>query len=127
MDTSKTSFMSIYADIILDHYENPRNQKKLSNPTKSIKVDNPLCGDKIHMEVKVEKGKITEISFNSQGCAISTAGASILSEYVLGKTVEKLIDMSTDDVLGLLNIQLSPNRIKCALLGWEGLVKLINN
>jgi nitrogen fixation NifU-like protein len=118
--------MSIYGDIILDHYHYPRNKKKLKKPTKSIHVDNPLCGDSLDMEVKESGGKITDIGFEGEGCAISMASASLLSEFVKGKPVTEITSLSKDTVIRLLNIELSPNRLKCALLPWEGLIKLVN-
>jgi len=117
--------MSIYADIILDHYQNPRNFGKLNSPTSEVSLDNPLCGDKLHMELREEDGVIREIGFTGEGCAISIASASMLTENAKGKTKKELLEITVDDVLGLLNIELTPNRMKCALLSWEGLRKLL--
>lgn len=116
--------MSIYADIILDHYQYPRNNKKLQNPTHTIDVANSLCGDKLHLEMVVAEGIIRDVGFTAEGCAISIASASMLTEHVLGKPVEILNTLSKEDVLGLLGITLTPNRMKCALLSWEALVKV---
>ena len=80
-------YMSIYGDIILDHYQFPRNNTKLEHPTHMVHVSNPLCGDEIDMEAIVEKGVLTEIGFHGQGCAISVASASLLTEYAKGKKV----------------------------------------
>ena len=114
--------MSIYGDIILDHYHNPRNFKS----TTKVHVDNPLCGDSIDMAIFEKDGLINNIGYVGQGCAISLASASLLTEYAKGKSIVKIKKINTDFVLGLLNIELSPNRIKCALLPWEGLMKLVN-
>lgn len=118
--------MTIYADIILDHYHYPRNNTSLIEPTATVDVENPLCGDSLHMEVKVENSIIKEIGYTGEGCAIAIASASILSEYALGKDLSKLVDVKRDDMLGLLHIELTPNRVKCALLSWEALMKLIS-
>jgi len=118
--------MSIYGDIILDHYHNPRNFKKLEKSTTKVHVDNPLCGDSIDMAIFEKDGLINNIGYVGQGCAISLASASLLTEYAKGKSIVKIKKINTDFVLGLLNIELSPNRIKCALLPWEGLMKLVN-
>jgi len=117
--------MSIYADIILDHYQNPRNNKQIVNAQKSVDVDNPFCGDKLHFECFIKDGKVKEIGFTGEGCAISIASASMLTEHTKGKTKKELLEISINDVLGLLNIELTPNRMKCALLSWEGLRKLL--
>lgn len=119
--------MSIYGDIILDHYQFPRNNKKIEHPTHTVHVSNPLCGDEIDMEAIITDGILTEIGFYGQGCAISVASASLLTEYAKNKQVSELKTLSTDDVLKMLNVELSPNRMKCGLLAWEGLIKLITS
>lgn len=118
--------MSIYEDVILDHYQNPRNYKKIQKPTAEIHVSNPLCGDKLTFQIIEKDGLIDQIGFSGEGCAISTAAASMVSEYVLGKTVEQIRTLTKDDVLGLVGITLTPNRMKCALLSWEGIRKVVN-
>jgi len=117
--------MSIYGDIILDHYHYPRNFKKLERSTGKVHVDNPLCGDSIDIAIYEKDGSINDIGFQGQGCAISLASASLLTEYAKGKPKDKIKKIDRDFVLGLLHIELSPNRIKCALLPWEGLMKLL--
>ena len=117
--------MSIYGDIILDHYENPRNNNVLKNPSNSAHVDNPLCGDSLDMQATIKKGVLKDVGFTGQGCAISLASASILTEYAKGKKIKDLTSLTSNDVIGLLHIELTPNRLKCALLAWEGLMKLI--
>ncbi len=119
--------MSIYGDIILDHYNFPRNNTKLTNPSAKIHVDNPLCGDSLDLEMVEKEGKIEQIGFTGKGCAISIASASILSEHVKGKTKEEVLKIDKDNVVGLLNIELSPNRLKCALLAWEGIQKIVKS
>ena len=124
--------MSIYADLILDHYQNPRNNILLTSEVskseiQSINVSNPLCGDKLHMELSEKDGVVEHIGFTGDGCAISIASASMLTEYAKGKNVSELVDLSGQDVIGLLGIELTPNRMKCALLSWEALIKLVTN
>src|ERR671933_1888153 len=107
----------IYREIILDHYRNPRNKGKLSNPDVSIHDSNPLCGDEIDIHVKVEEEKIQDIKFEGRGCAISQASASMLTEMIAGRPLSTVKDITKDDILeniGLMN--LGPARIKCALL-----------
>lgn len=116
--------MSIYQDVILDHYRNPRNTGTLPNPTKHIKVTNPLCGDVIEIDTNEKNGKIEEIKFSGQGCAISQAAASMITEYAKGKTKDQIQKLNKDFVIEMLGITLSPNRLKCALLSLEGLQKL---
>ena len=118
--------MSIYQEIILDHYKNPRNSVRLSDPTESISVSNPLCGDTLEMDIKVENGIVTHVGYTAKGCAISVAGASLLSQQMLGKSKEYLKNFDKNGMMELIGIELSPNRMKCALLSWEALHKLVD-
>ncbi len=107
----------IYREIILDYYRNPRNYGKIENPDVSIKDSNPLCGDEIEMQLKVEDGKIIDIKFTGKGCAISQASASMLTEMVKDKDINTARNISKDDILESLGLtSLGPARIKCALL-----------
>jgi nitrogen fixation NifU-like protein len=107
----------IYKDIILDYYRNPRNFGDLENPDVRAKDSNPLCGDIIEMQLKVNDGKVDDIRFKGKGCAISQASASMLTEMVKGKTLDQVKAMGKPDILQLLGIDPGPTRIKCALLG----------
>ena len=117
--------MSIYTEIILDHYQNPRNHGKMKNPTAKVKVSNPLCGDKIEMMIKTKGEKIIDMKFQGIGCAISKASSSMLTKYARGKSKEQLKKLDKDFIIRLLGIDLSVNRIKCALLPLEAMNKLL--
>jgi len=107
----------IYREIILDHYRNPRNKGRLTNPDVSVHDSNPLCGDEIDIHLKVDEDMIREIKFEGRGCAISQASVSMLTEMVLDKPLTLVKDLAKEDILeniGLTN--LGPARIKCALL-----------
>lgn len=118
--------MSIYKDIILDHYQNPRNFGKLNSTTAAVSVSNPLCGDKISMEINEEGSLIKEISFSGEGCAISKASASMLTEFARGKSKDELRNLDRTFIINMLGVELSPNRLKCALLPLEALIKILN-
>jgi nitrogen fixation protein NifU and related proteins len=113
----------IYRENIMDHYRNPRNFGRLKSADYSSYLENPLCGDKLGMEIKIKnKGKIgiiSEINFFGDGCAISISSASMLTEHVLGLDVLSVRSMRKEDVLKLLGITLTPTRLKCALLPLE--------
>ena len=118
----------IYREIILDHYRNPRNKRKLPDADVSIHDSNPLCGDEIDMHLKVDGSMIKDIKFEGRGCAISQASASMLTEMVLGKPLTSVKDLSKDDILENIGLtSLGPARIKCALLSLKvlklGMVK----
>ena len=107
----------IYKDIILDYYRHPRNLGDLPQADVRAKDSNPLCGDIIEMQLKIQDAKIDDIRFKGKGCAISQASASMLTEVVKGKSLDEVKAMSKSDVLDLLGIDPGPTRIKCALLG----------
>jgi nitrogen fixation NifU-like protein len=107
-----------YKEYILDHYRNPRNFGHLEHPTAVAEDLNPLCGDKIAMELLVgNDGKISDVRFSGKGCAISQASASMLTESIKGKTLEEVAQLSHDVVLENVGIGISPTRMKCAMLG----------
>ncbi len=140
----------LYQEIILDHGKNPRNLRKTENFNKDAKGHNPLCGDKVHVYLKLnENKKIEDISFEGQGCAISMASASIMTDLVKGKEefevkeiVNDFLDMikekdelknnilQEDDktkLMCLSGVKQYPMRVKCATLSWHTLTSAINN
>jgi nitrogen fixation NifU-like protein len=104
-------------EILLDHYQNPRNFGHLENPDIVHEEGNPSCGDQIRIEIKLEDNKIADIKFTGKGCTISQASASILTEIVKGKSLDEVKNFSKEDMLNALGIPISPIRLKCALLG----------
>ena len=108
--------MNIYQEELLDHYENPSNYGTLPNPDISHEEDNPLCGDKIRIDLIVEDDTIMEVRFCGHGCTISLASASMLTERIVGKSLEEIKQLSRDDIMDMIGIPLGPVRVKCALL-----------
>ena len=108
--------MNIYQEELLDHYENPSNYGTLPNPNISHEEDNPLCGDRIRIDLLVEDDVITEVRFSGHGCTISQAAASMLTEEIEGKSLTEVKKLSRDDILDMIGIPLGPVRVKCALL-----------
>ena len=107
----------IYKEIILDHYRNPRNKGNLSNAEISAQDNNPVCGDRLSIDIKLEDNVVSDIKFDGEGCAISQSSASILTEMLMGKTVDELSKFTKDELLDELGTpSLGPARIKCALL-----------
>lgn len=119
--------MSVYQDFIIDHYRNPRNYGTLKNPTGHAEIFNPSCGDKLQMDIIVKNDIIQDVKFSGSGCAISQASASLLTDFVKGKRLTEALATEPKDVLELLNVPLSPNRMKCGLLSLETLKKTLNN
>ena len=134
----------LYQEIILDHGKNPRNLGKFDNFNKDAKGHNPLCGDKVHLFLKLDENKkVNDISFEGEGCAISMASASIMTDLMKGKSekdakeiIEKFLDMikEKDDIdtkllkedektklMSLGGVKNYPMRVKCATLSWHAL------
>lgn len=108
---------SIYREQIIDLYENPLNYGELDAPDWSYEEDNPLCGDVVRIEVKLgADGRVAEVAWRGDGCAISQASASILTEEIKGLTLEEVRNFDKDRLLGLIGVPLSMARVKCALL-----------
>lgn len=107
---------SIYREVILDHYQNPRHRGTLDPHDYSYEDSNPLCGDEVRIDVRVKDGAVDEIAFSGQGCAISQASASILMELVEGKPLDEVKQLGKEELLEEIGIALSPARLKCALL-----------
>ncbi len=108
---------SVYSEIILDYYRHPRNKGTLDHPHIKAKDSNPLCGDIIEMQLELDgNDSVKDVRFNGQGCAISQASASMLTELVKGKTLDDARNISKEEILSLIGGQLSAVRLKCALL-----------
>ena len=107
---------SIYREIILDHSKNPRNKRKLDPADFTYEAVNPLCGDEVRIDVRVNDGHVAEIAFSGRGCAVSQASASILTEMVEGMSIDEVKQITKDDLLEEIGIPVSPARLKCALL-----------
>ena len=107
-----------YRDYILDHYRNPRNFGRIENADATAEDLNPLCGDQIRMDIKLDPGgKIQDVKFSGKGCAISQASASMLTESVRGKSLSEIATLPKEAVLENVGIGISPTRMKCAMLG----------
>ena len=140
----------LYQEIILDHGKNPRNHGKFENFNKDAKGHNPLCGDKVHLFLKLDENKnVIDISFEGEGCAISMASASIMTDLVKGKSekqvkeiTEKFLDMIKEKndinsnlleedektkLMSLGGVKNYPMRVKCATLSWHDLSSALDD
>ena len=128
----------LYRDVIVDHNRNPRNFGRLGHPSRAADGHNPLCGDRLHLELELEGGRVKDVRFDGKGCAISTASASLMTEAIKGRTlpeVEQLFgtvhDMLTrrdapvppelGKLAALSGVREFPARVKCASLCWHTL------
>jgi nitrogen fixation NifU-like protein len=130
------SLDDLYKEVILDHYKNPRNKRPMPEAALTCSRNNPLCGDEISVFAQVDEAHISEISFQGQGCSISQASASMLTEAVKGKSVDEATNLAADfrgmmagevepgedefgDLVALKGVVKYPIRIKCAVLAWD--------
>ena len=113
-----SEFEQLYREVILDHYRSPRNRGLLVPRDAYAEGQNPLCGDEISVTVRFGEGDVIEkVGFEGQGCAISQAATSMLSDLVTGRTAQEVAAMPKDELLDEIGIPLTPVRLKCALLG----------
>ncbi len=125
----------LYQEVILDHYRRKRGEGSLEHPTVAVDQNNPLCGDEIHLELNIEDGVVTEIAHTGDGCSISQASMSMMSEALVGKRLEDALETvehfrmvmhgseqgdeeRLGDAIALEGVAKYPVRVKCALLGW---------
>jgi len=111
----------LYRDYILEHYRRPHNFGPLEHATVSREGSNPLCGDRITLQLGVHDGVLQQVGFTGRGCAISQASASLLTDEIKGKSVEEAKAFGAADLLDLIGIEISPARLKCAMLSHETL------
>tara|TARA_Y100000310_G_C20685635_1_gene818757 strand:+ start:3104 stop:3514 length:411 start_codon:yes stop_codon:yes gene_type:complete len=109
----------MYQENILDHYKKPHNFGKIDSPTTHHREFNPLCGDEIELFLVIINNIVEDVKFHGQGCAISQASVSMLTDYIKGKPINQLKQLSKEEIFEMVGVELSPVRIKCALLGWD--------
>ena len=116
-----TGMDDLYRDYILEHYRRPHNFGTLEFANASHEGANPLCGDRITLQLRLSDGRIAGVGFTGRGCAISQASASLLTDEIKGKTVAAAAAMTSQNDLDLLGIDISPARLKCAMLSHDSL------
>jgi nitrogen fixation protein NifU and related proteins len=135
---------TLYRQVIMDHYKNPRNRGEFDGDTLTVNMNNPTCGDRIQIQMKLEGDRISEAKFVGEGCSISLASASMMTQAVKGLTAEEAIAMSEifsnmmlgkeydedrfdlGDIEALQGVSKFPARIKCATLAWKAMEKGLN-
>lgn len=115
----------MYKEDILDLYRNPRNEGRIETGLQA-EGENPSCGDHIHVSVEVEEGEVKKVMHETEGCAISTAAASILTAELEGMKVKKVKELDSDWIIEKMGIDISPMRVKCAVLGLKTVQKTVN-
>ena len=118
---------ALYSDILLDHFRHPRNYGSLDSPDVSNEQFNPLCGDRIRLELKLQQSVVTEARFKGDACAICTAAASLLTEMARGKDLEELANLSDAQLISALESDIKPARLQCALLPLHALREGLTN
>ncbi|MCB9798140.1 iron-sulfur cluster assembly scaffold protein [Candidatus Nomurabacteria bacterium] len=115
----------MYKEVILDLYRSPLHAGHLDHPSHEASASNPSCGDVCHIELLVKNGKVIEAAHQTSGCAISTAGVSLLVDHLIEKDIKELEKLADEDVLQMLGVPITHNRLKCALLGLRPLKEII--
>ena len=132
----------LYRRVIMDHYKNPRNRGKFEDGAVTIDLNNPTCGDRISLQLKVEDGIVQDAKYTGEGCSISMSSASMMTDAVKGKTVDEAAELASrfsslmqgeavefneyEDIEALSGVNKFPARIKCATLAWNALRKGID-
>jgi nitrogen fixation NifU-like protein len=111
-----TLALDLYAEEIISHYEHPHNKGEIKNPSISVHEYNPTCGDDITIYLEVDKNKVKDVKFSGSGCAISMASASMLTDFIKGKSLGEIEKMGLPTIIELLGIDPGPVRLKCATL-----------
>ncbi|MGA8942421.1 MAG: SUF system NifU family Fe-S cluster assembly protein [Thermoactinomyces sp.] len=135
------SLDNLYRRVIMDHYQNPKNRGRIENGAVSVDMNNPTCGDSISLQMNIKDGRITDVKFLGDGCSISMASASMMTEAVKGLTEEQALELADlfsrmmqgeevdfqhfplEDIEALAGVKNFPARIKCATLAWKALGK----
>lgn len=136
---------ALYQEVILDHYRRPRNKGALEEATSQASLRNPLCGDEVEVRVRMEDGRVADVRFGGQGCSISQASASMMTELVKGRTPEEVhaigerfaqmvrgdAEAAKDSALGqaraLSGVSRFPTRVRCALIAWEAMARAVGH
>ncbi|PYF06201.1 Fe-S cluster assembly sulfur transfer protein SufU [Ureibacillus chungkukjangi] len=133
----------LYRSVIMDHYKKPRNKGSLDGDSVTIDMNNPTCGDRIHLTLKINDGLVEDAKFDGEGCSISMSSASMMTEVIKGKKLDEALELAeifsnmmlgedyTDkydlgDVEALQGVSKFPARIKCATLAWKAMEKGVN-
>ena len=135
---------TLYRQVIMDHYKRPRNKGILEDGSLTIDMNNPTCGDRIRLTLKINDGKVDDIKFDGEGCSISMASASMMTQAIKGKDIETALKLSQifsdmiqgkdfdetvdlGDIVALQGVSKFPARIKCATLAWKAMEKGLKN
>jgi nitrogen fixation NifU-like protein len=139
VDRSTPALGALYQELILDHYKKPRNKGALEGATGTAHMRNPSCGDEVHLQLRVEEGRIAEVRFLGQGCSISQSSISMMTQLLKGKSPEEAAaltrrftelmhgdteaarDKALGDLRALAGVSKFPVRVRCAMLGWNAL------
>lgn len=134
---------NLYRQVIMDHYKNPRNRGSLQDGNLTVDMNNPTCGDRIHLTMKLDNGKVADAKFEGEGCSISMASASMMTQAIIGQDTDSALklahifsemiqgndlddeeeDLDLGDIEALQGVSKFPARIKCATLAWKAMEK----
>lgn len=116
---------SLYQEEILEHYRHPDHHGRLTKPTITRAERNASCGDELIFDLAINNDIVTDVAFEGDGCAISQATASMLTNELIGQPIDVIMELTTDDIIELVHIPLGPTRLKCALLSLQAVTTAI--
>lgn len=117
----------MYSEKLMDHYRNPRNRGEMKDATVTIDATNPVCGDCTTVQLKIVNGVIVDARFESIGCAVSVASASIMTEHIKGKSLEEVAELTEEGLVKMLETPLSPVKMGCAGMSVEALQRALKS
>jgi nitrogen fixation protein NifU and related proteins len=117
--------MDIYQEELMDIYKNPHNKGRLTKPTITVNKNNPICGDELILDLSMEKGVIKDARFDGSACSVSVISSSVMTDYLINKTIAQVKKLTQKDLLEMLKLKLSTSRVNCALLIFNALQEAI--
>lgn len=119
--------MNIYRDNMMDHYKNPRNFGRVHNPSVTAPAHNPFCGDKLEIDLVITDNTVSNFKFRGDMCAVAMSAASMLSEDIIGLTIEQVKEITKEKILTYFGNDLTTSRVKCATLVLDALTEAISS
>jgi nitrogen fixation protein NifU and related proteins len=107
---------NIYKEELMAIYKNPMNRGHMDDPSVEVDGKNPMCGDKITLQLKIEDGRIADAKFDGSACAVSIISSAMATDFIIGKTIEEALKLNKDDLLKMMDLNLTTSRVKCATL-----------
>jgi nitrogen fixation protein NifU and related proteins len=117
----------LYQEELMDIFKNPHNRGAMNKPSVSVSKKNPMCGDELTLQLEIENGVVKDAKFDGSACSVSVISSSIFTDYLIGKKISEVKKLGKEDLLGLINLNLTTSRVACATLILSALQEALNN